>query len=716
MRRFLLSVLFGTLFIANASAQRKVSGTISDKGNNPLPGATVIVKEIPTIGAVANTEGLYELSLPDNKQYTIHASYIGYNDEEKSVGGSKDLTLNFILEENQTLLDMVVITGTRTPKLLKDVPIVTRVISELDIKRMDATNIGDLLQTELPGIEFSYSMNQQTSLNMSGFGGNSVLFLVDGERLAGETLDNVDYSRLNMDNVKRIEIVKGAASSLYGSNAVGGVINIISRESDEPWSVNLNARYGAHNEQRYGGSVGFNSGRFNSMTNVQYTSIDAIDLSQGTDNEDVGDYSTIYGNSTLNIKERLTFKAADNLRFTARAGYFFRERNSSESLKDHYRSFTGGLKGNYNITDKDDLEVGYTFDQYDKSDYMVVNDRDVRDYSNVQHTARSLYNHTFAEKHILTVGGDYMRDYLMSYQFADGGSYVQHTADAFAQFDWNPYKRFNLIAGLRFDYFSEADLSHLSPKLSFMYKLGNCSLRGSYAGGFRAPTLKEMYMNFFMGNIFMIYGNPDLKAESSHNFSLSAEYTKESYNFAVTGFYNIVDNRITTAWNQAMAGQVYTNMSRLQVAGVDANASAKYRCGISWKLSYAYTYEHIKKGEPLLSSTRPHTVTARIAYDKTWNNYSFSVALSGRYLSELTTDVYTEVTSYEQTETQTYPGYSIWKLTLAQRIWQGINLTLAVDNLFNYRPDYYYSNSPTTTGTTCYVGLSVDIEQMFKTK
>lgn len=714
IRRLMLSMFIGISFIANASAQRKVSGTISDKANNPLIGATVIVKEIPTIGAVANAEGYYELRLPDNNKYTICASFIGYMGKEKTIMDGKDVKMDFILEENQTLLDMVVVTGTRTPKLLKDVPIVTRVISELDIKRMDATNIGDLLQTELPGIEFSYSMNQQTSLNMSGFGGNSVLFLVDGERLAGETLDNVDYSRLNMDNVKRIEIVKGAASSLYGSNAVGGVVNIISRESQEPWSVNVNGRYGAHNEQRYGGSVGFNVGRFNSMTNVQYTSIDAIDLSQGTDNEEVGDYSTIYGNSTLNIKERLTYTATDNLKFTARAGYFFRERNSSESLNERYRSFTGGLKGNYNITVNDDLEVGYTFDQYDKSDYMIINDRDVRDYSNVQHTVRTLYSHTFAEKHILTLGGDYMRDYLMSYQFTDGGSYVQHTADAFAQFDWNPHKKFNLIAGLRFDYFSEAKLSHLSPKLGLMYKVGNCSLRGSYAGGFRAPTLKEMYMNFYMGNIFMIYGNPELKAESSHNFSLSAEYTKDLYNFTVTGFYNIVDNRITTAWNQALAGQVYTNMSRLQVSGVDANASAKYRCGISWRLSYAYTYEHIKKGEPLLSSTRPHTATARIAYDKDWNNYGLSVALSGRYLSKLTTDVYTEMTSYEQTEKQTYPGYSIWKLSLTQRVWQGINLTLAVDNLFNYRPDYYYSNSPSTTGTTCSIGLSVDVEQLFK--
>ena len=77
-------------------------------------------------------------------------------------------------------------------------------------------------------------MNQETSLNMNGFGGNAVLFLVDGERLAGETMDNVDYSRLNLDNVGRIEIVKGAASALYGANAVAGVINIISRENSEP--------------------------------------------------------------------------------------------------------------------------------------------------------------------------------------------------------------------------------------------------------------------------------------------------------------------------------------------------------------------------------------------------------------------------------------------------------------------------------------------------
>ena len=714
MKPFVTTIL-GLLFAVEASAQWQITGTISDSSGKPLPGATIAVKEIPTLGAIADADGRYEIHLPDQKTYTLYISFVGYDPIIEKVADLQSRNLDFRLKESSTAVEQVVVTATRTPKLLKDVPIVTRVISNADIKQSDATHIGDLLQSELPGIEFSYSMNQQVSLNMSGFGGNSVLFLVDGERMAGETLDNVDYSRLNMDNVERIEIVKGA-SSLYGSNAIGGVVNIISKESQEPWSVNLNGRYGAHNEQRYGGSVGFNQGRFNSMTNVQYTSIDAIDLSKGTDNADIGDYSTIYGASTLNIKERLVITAADGLKFTARAGYFFRERDASESLKDRYRSFSGGLKGNYIITEADNLELSYAFDQYDKSDYLVPSSRDVRDYSNVQHTVRSLYNHTFANKHILTIGGDYMRDYLMSYQFSDNGSHTQHTADAFAQFDWNPHRKFNLIAGLRFDWFSEANLSHLSPKLGIMYKVENCSLRASYAGGFRAPTLKEMYMDFYMGNIFMIYGNPELKPETSHNFSLSAEYMKGRHSFTVTGFYNLVDNRITTAWNQELSGQVYTNMSPLQVAGAEINATGRYKCGVSWRVSYAYTHGTIKKGEPQLSSTRPHTATARIAYDKNWKNYGLSVSLTGRYLSAVTCDVYTELTSYEETVKQTYPGYTIWKLSLVQRVWRGIDLTLSVDNIFNYRPDYYYSNSPSTTGTTLSAGLSLNLEQMIKKK
>ena len=119
-------------------------------------------------------------------------------------------------------LNPVVVTASHSPKALKDAPVVTRLITPHDLKIADATNIQDMLTQEIPGLEFGLAMSQETSLNMSGFGGNAVLFLVDGERMAGETMDNVDYNRMNLENVGRIEIVKGASSALYGSNAVGG--------------------------------------------------------------------------------------------------------------------------------------------------------------------------------------------------------------------------------------------------------------------------------------------------------------------------------------------------------------------------------------------------------------------------------------------------------------------------------------------------------------
>jgi outer membrane receptor for ferrienterochelin and colicins len=345
---------------------------------------------------------------------------------------------------------------------------------------------------------------------------------------------------------------------------------------------------------------------------------------------------------------------------------------------------------------------------------MLAAKSDVRKYSNVQNSGRAIYNHTFADKHILTVGGDVMRDYLQSYQFTDNGHKSQITADGFAQIDLNFLKDFNIIAGARYDYFSEAKMQNVSSKLSMMYRLKRFTLRGSYSGGFRAPTLKEMYMDFDMASIFMIYGNPNLKPESSHNFQFSGEYTWRAFNATIGGFYNLVDDRITTAWNQALHGMEYNNVSRINIAGVDANLAWRSSWGLGTRLSYNYTHEMVKSGEPYTSSTRPHTATARIDYSRNWKNYGFNVALNGRFLSRVTVDEYTSTTSYEETEKVTYPSYMIWKLNITQNVWKGVSVLVAIDNLFNYIPKYYYSNSPTTTGTSFSVGLSLDIDAMCK--
>jgi outer membrane receptor for ferrienterochelin and colicins len=486
------------------------------------------------------------------------------------------------------------------------------------------------------------------------------------------------------------------------------VVNIISKESKEPWRVNVNAKYGAHNEQRYGALISLNGKRVNSATTVQYASVDSYNF------KNEGDYSSFYGGHNWNFKERLTYQATDKIKLIGRAGYYFRERNSGATTHDRYRDFSAGLRGIYDISKNDNLEVSYSFDQFDKSDYMLLTSSDVRKYSNVQNSGRATYNHTFADKHILTVGGDVMRDYLQSYQFTDNGHKSQVTADGFAQLDLNFIKNLNIIAGARYDYFSESNMQHVSSKLSFMYKLNRWNLRGSYAGGFRAPTLKEMYMDFDMASIFMIYGNPDLKPESSHNFQLSGEYTWRALNFNVGAFCNLVDNRITTAWSQAMKGMLYTNVDRIDIGGIDANLSWRSSWGLGTRLSYIYTHEKVKRGNPYTSSTRPHTATARIDYGRTFKNYGFNVALNGRFLSKVNVDEYTSTTSYEETQRVTYPAYMIWKLNITQNIWRGIALNVAVDNLFNYVPKYYYSNSPTTNGATVSVGLSLDVDVMCK--
>ncbi len=695
---------------AEAGERLRIYGTITDESGEPLPGAAVAVQGVKGVGAAAGKDGTYEFyyTPAGQKAVVLEASVMGYETEYLRLREpSGEIKADFVLKESQEQIETVVVTATRTPKLLKDVPVITRVITAQDISHSDAIHIGELLEVELPGIEFSYSMDQQVSLNMQGFGGNSILFLVDGERLAGETLDNIDYNRLNLDNVERVEIVKGAASSLYGSNAVGGVVNIITKEPAEPWSVNLNGRYGSEGEMVGSASVGLKAKRLSSLTNVQYVSNDPVYLPSD------GDYTTVYGGHNYNIKEQLVYRPIDNLKLTGKAGYYFRQRDASEELRDRYRDFNGALKAEYSPGGKDNITVSYIFDQYDKSDFAPATALDIREYSNVQHTVRALYTHSFNDKDNVVVGGDFMRDYLMSYQFQDGAK-IQYNWDLFVQGDWNPTPRLNLVGGVRFDYFSDQSLSNVSPKLGVMYKLGPVSLRGSYAGGFRAPTLKEMYMSFNMANIFMIYGNEELEPERSHNFSLSGEYGTRRYNATLTGFYNIIDNNITTAWSEALGGMLYVNMSPMQVYGADVNLSANYDFGLKLRLSYTYTHEHIDEGEPMTSSTRPHSATVKIEYGKDWKKYGFDAALTGRVMSAVTYDVYTSYTDYSQTEEETSPGYTIWKLSLSQRIWRGMRLNIIIDNLFNYIPEYYYSNTPATIGTTCSVGMSLNLHEIIK--
>lgn len=626
----------------------------------------------------------------------------------------------------QFALDEVVVTGTRTPKFLKDTPIQTRVINAKDIAKQDATNVQDLLQQELPGVEFSYAMNQQTHLNFSGFGGQGVLFLVDGERLAGETMDDVDFTRLNMDNVERIEIVKGAASALYGSNATGGVINIITKRNRQPWTLNMNARYAKHNEQRYGISYGFNRRHWGNLLTANFNSTDNYDVHSAA-NPLTRIISTVYGDRTMNLKEQLVWSPADNFHLTGRAGYFFRETVRSADQPELYRDFSGGLRMDWNISERDELHASYAFDQYDKSDYQRITRLDVRDYSNVQNSIRMLYNHSLNNGDMLTIGADYMHDYLYNTNL-DGETRKQDTWDVFAQYDWRIADNWEVVGALRYDYFSDRKESHLTPKFNICYRpLRNLALRAGYGMGFRAPTLKEKYYNFDMSGIWIVEGNADLKSEVSHNFNLSAEYTKGHYNFTASVYYNKVKNKLATSapYFKSATDRLpylpYSNLDDYSVCGGEIGAQAKWSNGFGARLTYAYTKEQLpkdKNGNTINNQyipAREHALNARIDYDRQISKlYGLNIGLQGRVLSGVENVEYKDYYDVSKgTIRIKYPTYSIWKLSLTQRIGKALKVNAALDNILGYKPKYYYLNSPITDGVTFQIGMSVDIDKLF---
>ena len=622
-------------------------------------------------------------------------------------------------------LHEVVVTGTRTPKLLKDAPVLTRLITSADIRKADATNIQDLLQTELPGIEFSYAMNQQTHLNFAGFGGQGLLFLVDGERLAGETMDDIDFQRLTMSGVERVEIVRGASSALYGSNAGGGVINLITTDGGRPWTLNVNARLSKHHQQRYGTTFAINHKRISNLLDATYSGISNYDVSNGP-HPQTRVFTTVYGDKTFHVNDKLTIRPCDRLKLIGRAGYFYRTLTRTTDIPERYRDFTAGLRGVWEISERDNIEMAYSFDEYNKSDYQKLTGRDIRDYSNVQNSFRGIWNHHFTDIGTLTLGADFLHDYLFNLNL-NGQSRTQDCADIFAQMDWSISPQWELVGALRYDYFSDGHHSRLTPKVTARYKASNyLTFRLSYGMGFRAPTLKEKYYNFDKVGIWIVQGNPTLKPEVSHNINASAEWTKGHYSLTGSAYYNRVSNKLATGLPYHKPGDTkqlyldYMNLNNYSVYGAEATIQACWDGGWGARLSYAFTKEQLPKdgdGNTINNQyipAREHTLTARLEWDKQLTkHYGLNVALNGRYLSAVNNVEYRDYYDIKKGTTDVrYPAYMLWKLSTTQRIGQAVSVTLAIDNLLNYRPDYYYLNAPITDGAALQAGISIDIDKL----
>ena len=605
-------------------------------------------------------------------------------------------------KEKETEIKEVVVTATRSQKKLKDVPITVQVVTAEDIKKSQSTDFKTFLENEFSGINFTYD-GGSPNINMMGFGGKYVLFLMNGERMAGETFDNIDYDRIDIDNIERIEIIKGASSSLYGSNAIGGVINIITKDSKSPLDINAGYLYDSSRDHKANLSIGTKQKWGNLSISSFYKMREPYIITDRISTGGVYNELNVAGFTNYGISPKLTFNLSPKINLSLTPGYYFSERNpgtpAGEIVRDRYYNYNLGLKTNIKFNDNQNLIVSGAFDRYDKYDYFRKINEKEKKYENEVWRISSQYNQNLFKKHTLVAGGEVLSEKLLSFMFKNestGGRENAQTYSAFTQQDWVINPAVTIVTGARMDYHSIFK-QYFTFRLSGMYKFDETmTIRAGYSGGFRSPTLKELYTNWFhpWGGGFQLMGNKNLRPETSDNFNISIDFNFKKLNLTFITQYSKIKDKIN------LRGNIGDTLRYVNFHGntdvLSSEVSAIYKLNKNFHFKGSYSYYDIGKRR---SENRPHTLTFKAEYIPSAKYYIPSIIISGKYLSQ------TKIYDDDSSSFVSYAPYSIWRLQLTSKLPLGFTLTGGMNNIFGYTADKVGFYSSVDIGRTFYLGL-----------
>ena len=606
------------------------------------------------------------------------------------------------VDKKETEIKEVIVTATKTKKNLKNVPITVQVITSEDIKKSQSTDFKTFLENEFSGINFTYN-GGSPNINMMGFGGKYVLFLMNGERMAGETFDNIDYDRIDIDNIERIEIIKGASSSLYGSNAIGGVINIITKDSKSPLDINAGYLYDSSRDHKLNLSVGTKQKWGNLSISSFYKMREPYIIKDRISTSGVYNELNVAGFTNYGINPKLTFNLSPKINLSLTPGYYFSERNpgtpASKIVREQYYNYNLGLKTNIKFNDNQNLIVSGTFDRYDKYDYFRKIKEKEKKYENEVWRISSQYNQNLFKKHTLVAGGEVLSEKLLSFMFKNestGGRENAQTYSAFTQQDWVINPAVTIVTGARMDYHSIFK-QYFTFHLSGMYRFDETmTIRAGYSGGFRSPTLKELYTNWFhpWGGGFQLMGNKNLRPETSDNFNISIDFNFKKLNLTFITQYSKIKDKIN------LRGNIGDTLRHVNFHGntdvLSSEVSAIYKLNKNFHFKGSYSYYDIGKRR---SENRPHTLTFKAEYIPSAKYYIPSIIISGKYLSR------TKIYDDDSSSFVSYAPYSIWRLQLASKLPLGFTLTGGINNIFGYTADKVGFYSSVDIGRTFYLGL-----------
>lgn len=650
-------------------------------------------------------------------------------------------------EDLSLMLEEVVVTGTGTEHYLKDAPVQTEVITRRALEQFQARSMEELLAGLSPSLTF-HDGSMGSHIQLNGLNNDYILILIDGKRMNGDVGGQNDLNLLNPANIERIEIVKGAASSLYGSDAIAGVINIITKKHHDKTEFTSTSRVGAYGDVRESASLGLTIGQVKSMTGVNFHHTDGwrnTDLQWNQQQLKPGStMKTVNRSTNYTLTESLDWNVNDRLSLTASGSCYerwvVRPHGPWSYLPNdfYYRNYGFAAGGKYRLGGRNYLTADLSYDRYgyfydyklqEVTDYFKDGDRITyfpgqRIKQSVQRQVLGQAKGVFyiGDRHLLNTGFEYLYNHLESPHHIDGDRASVYTLAAYAQEEWTAADDVVLTAGARGTVHKETGFN-LSPKIAVLYNKGDFRLRASYALGYKSPTVKELYYNYTAtlggGSLTAYHGNKHLKAQTSQYASVGVEYAGRKFQASVTAYANFLRNMIELVeinltaeekLNEIEKSKMYLNLTQARIWGVDFTFN--YQPVQTLTVSGGYSFSDPRAQYPdqgadymkyiPIDATSQHNATLNASWHHTWSRYRLGLAVYGRYQS---------VRRY--VEDNDADAFQTWRINTAHTLlgmkkWT-LTLNVGVDNLFNYvdRTPFGRNRGTTTPGRTVYASALV---------
>ena len=648
---------------------------------------------------VADVHGKVEFEPPDRK-FQLAVSCMGYVTLMDTLPPGRSYTL--YLEPSRCEMDEVVVTAQYSPKRVDQSIYNVKVIGDQKIREKGASNLSELLNNEL-GVRISNDAALGSSLSIQGLSGEHVKILVDGVPVIGRMNGNIDLSQINMYNVDHIEMVEGPMSVIYGSNALAGAVNIITREDDRSkysvWQDSYIESVGVYNFD-LGTSAHF--GRHSlSVTGARnfFGGFSEADTGRAKQWKPRLQYNLdgyyVYRTDRLKLKLDLRFfdETIQNKGpllppyFEKAFDTYYYTRRYSERFQGDY-DFGRGRKLDAVIAHSNYSRIKHTYfkDLTTLEEVFLSREEDVDTTGFGSYLIRSTYTEERPNgKLSYQTGLDINLENGRGRRIEDREQFIGDYA-GFASMRYEPFADLSLQPGLRYGYNTKYR-SPLVPSLNIRWSPGSGQsvFRASYARGFRSPSLKELYL-YFVDINHNLRGNPDLKAEYSHNLNLTWDYNhgwrKSNVGVQAGLFYNAIHNQISLLLDSATIYS-YINVDLYKTLGGKLNLRYQLHPRLTVDLGLFEVgrqnilKEAMNQSSPFRFST---DITSNINYN--WVNRKMRFLVSYKYTGRLPQFYSNDAGEIEEGYID---GYHMMDLSGTKSLWGNrLILGLGVKNLFDY--------------------------------